>query len=158
MISRYAVWVEVPQNIGLVTKVKTPHLSILWPFFLNDKTREKTIKNKLKNISIDSFEARLSRLSVWEQKDKKILVVEVDPKDKFQKIFGGVLLALRSEIMFDKSVFSEGLLPSFSPHITVDYDFNGEISTLQKLKLNKTFLVEEVDLYREEGEGEWVKV
>jgi len=154
---RYAVWVEVPQKIGLISKVKTPHLSILWPFFLNTGVTEKKILEKVRNISFESFEVRLSKLSVWEQKNKKILVVEVEPKEKFQKIFGEVLLALRSDIVFDKSVFSEGLLPSFLPHITIDYDFKREISTLQNQELNETFPAEKVDLYREEEKGKWIK-
>ncbi|KKR67333.1 MAG: hypothetical protein UU09_C0032G0015 [Microgenomates group bacterium GW2011_GWA2_40_6] len=155
---RYAVWVEVPQKIGLISKVKTPHLSILWPFFLNTGVTEKNILEKVRNILFESFEARLSKLSVWEQKDKKILVVEVEPKEKFQKIFGEVLLALRSDIVFDKSVFSEGLLPNFLPHITIDYDFNGDVSKLDKQELIKCFFaVDKMGLYREEERGRWIK-
>ena len=113
---------------------------------------------KVRNILFESFEARLSKLSVWEQKDKKILVVEVEPKEKFQKIFGEVLLALRSDIVFDKSVFSEGLLPNFLPHITIDYDFNGDVSKLDKQELIKCFFaVDKMGLYREEERGRWIK-
>lgn len=156
---RYAVWVEVPQKIGLISKVKTPHLSILWPFYLNAGVAKETILKKIKNISFESFEARLSKLSVWEQKDKKILVVEVEPKDKFQKIFGEVLLVLRSDIVFDKSVFSEGLLPSFLPHITLNYNFDGDMLGWDEQGLNKySFTVDSIGLYREEERGKWVKV
>ena len=48
-------------------------------------------------------------------------------------------MSLRNGIVFDKSVFSEGILPSFLPHVTIDYDFNGDMSTLQKQELDETF-------------------
>jgi 2'-5' RNA ligase len=156
---RYAVWVEVAPEIKEYFKsfpVKNLHLSILWPFFINSGVAEEAILKKIKNISFECFEAKLSKSLVWEQKNKKILVVEVEPKEKFQKIFGEVLLTLRSDILFDKSVFSEGLLPSFLPHITIDYDFKGKIEEIN-LK-ESVFKVSEVDLYREEERGKWVRV
>ncbi|MEK7527870.1 MAG: hypothetical protein AAB574_02550 [Patescibacteria group bacterium] len=167
---RYAVWVEIPlatvdflksfylKKSGKDLTIENLHLSILWPFFINNGVTEETILEKIKNISVGNFEARLSKLLVLEQKNKKILAAEVEPKEKFQKIFGEVLMSLRNGIVFDKSVFSEGILPSFLPHVTIDYDFNGDMSTLQKQELDETFLVEKVDLYREEGEGRWVKI
>ena len=156
MIFRYAVWVDVPPKIVQITKVKTPHLSILWPFFLNSGVTEKTILKNIKNISFDSFEAKLSKLSVWVQKNKKILVVEVEPQKTFQKIFGEVLLILRSDIVFDKSVFSDGLLPSFLPHITLDYDFKGAVEEVNSKE--SIFEVSKIGLFREEEGGKWVKV
>ena len=168
---RYAVWIELPfemvellrdfyiKKSGKKLPVKNLHLSILWPFYLNAGVTEEIILEKLKNILFENFEAKLLKLLVWEQKNKKILVVEMEPKSKFQKIFGEILMVLRKDIVFDKSVFSEGLLPDFLPHITLNYNFDGDISGWNEQELGKySFTVDKIGLYREEERGKWLKV
>jgi 2'-5' RNA ligase len=171
MIFRYAVWIEIPPEVvdflrgfylrktGKGISVRSVHLSILWPFFLNEKTDEKTIFDKFKSILVDSFEAKLLKFLVWEQKNKKILVVVVEPRERFKKIFNEVLAKLRDDIVFDKSVFSEGKLPEFLPHITIDYNFADSEDGGNEGELGKCFFtVDKMNLYREEERGKWIKV
>ena len=128
-------------------------MSLLAPFFLKDGRRETEILSKIKEVVIIPFKARFSSLGLFEQRERKFLHALIEPADECGELAQRLSVALEVMIEIDTSPYTNGVIPSFEAHVTLDYNFEGEIpKTVPEVE----FVVEKVAVFKGEN-GEWVE-
>ena len=112
------------------------HISLIHPFHLKSTHSEEWILGQIEREGFESLDAWLTRIGVFKQK-KKTLFIGVEPKDEMRRVHLKLGQILRKGIMYDSSPFLGGELPIFHPHITIDYDFDGDELTLNSLQIER---------------------
>ncbi len=110
------------------------HISFTYPFFLKDGFEEKWLKSRVVNCRFDEIEGYFSKIDVFEQNYKKILYIKIKPKDKLEKLHLKLNKKLRKGVLYDKRIFENEELPKYLPHVSIDYDFDGDVYTLESLR------------------------
>ncbi len=173
MAQRYFVAVPIPSNIvdklhalcvrltGHNSPVRFHHISLVPPFMLRDGVNEQQCIDALRTVSIQPFDARIIKVGTFHQLDRTILVAHVEPNDVLATYASQIQTALEPFIRIDIAPYTNGVIPPFDAHITIDYDAKAvEI----KLGLEHTE-VEEIDwsissfgMYKEIEKGLWEAV
>jgi len=145
---RYVVAYGVPSFVGQViasgynrvTGREVPtnnfHISLIYPFFIHSTHSEEWVINQLNNFHFESIDSRLTRIDVFEQKNR-LLYATVEPYEDYYASHLIVNRILRSGIQIDIKPFESGVLPNYKPHVGIDYDFDGDQLTLQSLRMEK---------------------
>jgi 2'-5' RNA ligase len=149
MPPKYALVYRVPEYVRLALSgayerclgrslpVTTPHISFTFPFYLHEGYGEEWLGNVSSSLVFDEIGAWLSGVSSFSQHTKKILYIAVEPTPALYALNLQVSQAIRSAAHYDLSVYDGGVLPSFLPHLTLDYDFDGDGYTLGSLNHEK---------------------
>lgn len=149
MSPKYAVVYRVPNYVNTVLAgayercvgrslpVTSPHISMSFPFYLNDGYGEEWLSRAINLVHFLEIGAWLSEVSYFSQQNKKILYASVEPFASFYSLHLQVSQAIRPGAHYDVTVFDGGVLPSFLPHLTLDYDFDGDAYTLASLNQEK---------------------
>jgi len=165
MPNRYILIVPVPEQTQLLLRntykqvtdralpIQHLHISILHPFFLKQDRTEEELYEALRRINIAPFTASYSSVGVYHQHDKKILHITLQPQDKFSQLHQKSLESIQDYIDFDKAPFTGGIIPTFDPHISLDYDWKGDALAFAHLQGN-AFNIQSLDVKKEE-DGNW---
>ncbi|MFA5025362.1 MAG: 2'-5' RNA ligase family protein [Candidatus Shapirobacteria bacterium] len=131
--------------------VKNIHLTLVAPFFIKEGKTEAEMIEKINEIKVYSFMAKFVGLDVFEQKSRKILFAKVEPEIEFKELSEKSNRILKDLIEMDTSPYSTGTIPSFKPHVTIDYDFREIVpENFQEI----TFNVEKMLVFKGEN-GLW---
>ena len=145
---RYVVAYGVPPYVGQVIasgyervtgreiSVDSFHISLIYPFFIHASHSEKWVIDKLNNFHFESIDSTLTKIDVFEQKNK-LLYATVEPFEDYYASHLIVNRVLRAGIVIDTKPFKSGVLPDYKPYIGIDYDFDGDQLTLNSLRLEK---------------------
>ncbi len=116
---------SLPGFRGKLTEPENFHLTLKFLGDISQKTLEK-VKEKLKEINMNSFDARVSRIGVFSEKYVRIVWLKIENVSKLQKAVDEKLSELESE-NFEKE-------ERFMSHLT--------IARVKNLKNKKYFLSE----------------
>lgn len=125
------------RSVGRQLPVAIPHISLSFSFFLADGYEEKWLTQLVKHVLFEEISAWTTSIGYFSQLNKKILYVAVEPQEEFALLYKKISLLLRPGIFFDTTVFERGMLPSYVPHISLDYDFDGDAYTFASLQSEK---------------------
>jgi len=138
-------------NFSTELSVKNVHLTLVAPFFLKESSDEDELVKKVKEIKVYPFTAKLTGLDFFEQKGRKILYTKAEPENNFLELAERVKIALKSSVEMDIGPYTNGIVPIFKAHVTLDYDF-GEI--IPETFFDILFPVKKISLFKEES-GTW---
>lgn len=164
MMPRYFVTVQIPQ--ATVELVKTyfrekfqremtanhVHMSLLPPFFLNENQTETELLRIISKTSPNPFEAKFTGVRSSEQRMRKFLFLKVGPEDKCKELSLFVEKRISHMISVDKKPYINEEVPQFEAHVTIDYNFSGDVPTnFPEISFN----VDKISVAKEVN-GEWV--
>lgn len=109
------------------------HISLTYPFYLSDGYGEDWLRARAVALDFETISAWVDQLGVFEQ-DKRILYIGIEPENEIVKLHQEITKSIREGISFDLSVYASGELPTYLPHISLDYDFDGDVYTLESLR------------------------
>lgn len=132
--------------------VKNLHLTLIAPFFIKEGQEESEIIKKIKEVKLCPFTAKFTGLDFFEQKGRKILYAKADPEIEFKELSERLKILIDDLIEMDIGPYTDGTVPSFKAHVTLDYDFR---ETIPKKIYELPFQVEEMFLFKEEN-GVWL--
>ncbi|MFC1653623.1 hypothetical protein ACFL1M_02150 [Patescibacteria group bacterium] len=136
---------KVPEHVSLILQntydhivgrslpVANLHISLTFPFFLKDTHDEGWLKNRVNDLLMKSIDAWTTIVDVYSQKNK-LLYVQVEPVDRFRKNNTNLSTILRQGTVFDVSPYINNELPTYSSHISLDYDFDENELVLHSLR------------------------
>jgi len=131
--------------------VKNFHLTLVAPFFIKEGFSEDEVLGKIKEVKVYPFTAKFIGLDCFEQKGRNILYAKAEPEIEFKELWEKCNTVLRDLIEFDTLPYSEGKVPVFKAHATLDYDFR-EIIPENFPEIS--FDVEKIVVFKEEN-GVW---
>lgn len=132
------------------------HVSLVFPFYLHDGHGLEWLEEVVAGLHFIPVKARLGPVGVYRQGDKQILHMIVYPQESFRRLHGELLARLRGGVVFDTSVFADGQLPPYEAHVSLDYVFDGDRTTLGGLEAEQIegfFTVERLRVARLSDEG-----
>ena len=131
---RYFIAIPIPQHIqtilndlsqqatGKPSPVLFPHISLIPPFTLKDRVAEENISHIVSTIKIAAFSAHLGSIDVFHQHDRSILIINVEPNEIFENHNATITTILSPFIIIDTTPYTDGVVPKFRAHTTIDYD------------------------------------
>ena len=174
MAQRYFVAVTIPQHIqhilndlsqqatGKSSPVLFPHISLIPPFTLKDKVTEENVAHIVSAIKITPFSAHLGSIDIFHQHHRSILIVYVEPDDIFEEHSTTITTILSPFITIDTAPYTDGVVPKFRAHTTIDYDAELQSEDEDRMKklppVSAVWEVDSFELYKEIGPGKWEKV
>lgn len=149
MSPKYAVVYRVPDYVhkalsgayercvGRTLPVTSPHISLSFSFYLHNGYGEEWLTRAINSLQFPEIGAWLSGVSQFSQQSKKFLYASVEPVASFYSLHLLVSQTIRPGAHYDLTVFDGGVLPTFLPHLTMDYDFDGDAYTEASLNHEK---------------------
>lgn len=163
-MSRYFVVVQIPQETVELVKsyyrskfhremsATHMHMSLLPPFFLDKNYSEVELLRLVSETKWDHFEAKFVGVRLSEQRLRKYLFLKVGSEESCRKLSLLVEKQIEHMMNIDKTPYLNEMVPPFEAHVTIDYDFVGEIpDDFPEISFN----VEKISVAKEVG-GEWV--
>ena len=174
MAQRYFVAIALPQHIqqilhnlsqqatGKPSPVLFPHISLIPPFTLKDKVTEENVAHIVSEIKITPFSANLGSIDVFHQHGRTLLITYVESNDIFEEHNTAMTTILAPFIIIDTTPYTDGVVPKFRAHTTIDYDAKLQPKDEDRVKklpsVSATWEVNSFELYKEVGPGKWEKV
>lgn len=173
MAQRYFVAVPIPENVvtllntlcvqltGHTSPVRFHHISLVPPFTLRDGISEQQCIDTIRTISMQPFDAYVKKLGTFHQLDRVILVGHVEPNDVIAHYAQQIQLALQLYIHIDTTPYTNGVVPRFDAHTTIDYDATFLVSEAQISSIlieKNTWNIAAFGMYKEIEQGVWEKI
>lgn len=173
MAQRYFVAVPIPHTVvtllhalcvqltGHTSPVRFHHISLVPPFTLRDGIREQQCIDTIRTISLQPFDTHIQKLGTFHQLNRVILVGHVEPNDMLAHYAQQIQTALQPYIQIDTTPYTNGMVPPFDAHITIDYDaaFLDSELQLEQIKIEEIdWTIDSFGLYKEVEKGLWKAV
>lgn len=173
MAQRYFVAIPIPPSIveklntlcvqltGHISPVRFHHISLVPPFLLRDGMSEQQCIDTLRTISLKPFYAYVKKLGTFHQKNRMILVAHVEPNDVLAHYAQQIQIALRPYIQIDITPYTNGVVPPFEAHTSIDYDakFLDAGLQLEQIKIERIdWTINSFGMYKEVKKGVWEAV
>jgi len=167
---RYILTVPVPETTQNYLKkwyersfssslpIEHLHISLLHPFFLRKGVTEEQLTHSLQHLKSSEFSASMINLGIYSQKGKNILYINLGPKEKFQELYEEILHRAQALIEFDTTPFTNGKIPDFDPHISLDYDWKTTQPEKSFGNLEQKFQIIGCMLQKESAPRDWRQV
>ena len=141
-------------------KVRTPHLTLIPPFTTAEPTQKIVDIVQGNGLNLSKTELSLSRLQFFHQHRRHVLVSSVEPTALVTDLHTLILEKVQSFIQIDLSPYSDGILPPFDPHITLNYNARlideKVLRETQPLLQNIKFHLPHPVVFFEKEKGVWV--
>ena len=161
---RYFVVVQIPpETVGLIKtyfqnkfgkemQATHVHMSLLPPFYLNEGRTEQELLKEIGDMRWSPFVAKFAGVRKSSQKTRNYLFLKVGPEESCSGLSLLVEKRLEGMITVDKTPYLNGVVPQFEAHVTIDYDFGGEVpSDFPEI----SFDINKISVAKEDG-GVWV--
>ncbi len=174
MAQRYFVAISIPQHIqhilndlsqqatGKPSPVLFPHISLIPPFMLKDRVTEENISHIVSTIKITSFSAHLGSIDMFHQHGRSLLIIYVEPNTILEEHSTAITTILVPFMTIDTAPYTNGVIPKFRAHTTIDYDARLQSEDEDRMKklppVSAVWEVNSFELYKEVGPGKWEKV
>ena len=169
---KYTVVYVIPEDICLLLEEKCRratgkdlpthnlHISFTFSFFLKEGYGEAWLLRQVKENAFEPISAWLTSFETFSQLNKKILYVRVEPFEELVNLQKQIIGSIQAGVEVDLTVYSDRVVPEFVPHISLDYEFAGDETILNRLRAEKAhawFEVDTLTVIRMEGE-KWEEV
>lgn len=143
------------QITGHPSPVHFHHITIVSPFMIKNGSTVDNVFGVIKSIHFDSFEALFGKIDVFTQHDRKILHVEIEPAEIFERLHERYGSAIAPYVELDTSPFTNGVIPQYRAHTTIDYNVENVSSELINQKFDEKWTVDSCHVYKEITQGTW---
>lgn len=174
MAQRYFIAIPIPQQIqhvlddlsqqatGKPSPVLFPHISLIPPFTLKDKVTEENVSHIVSAIKMTPFSAHLGSIDAFHQHDRSLFIIYIEPNEIFEQHNTTIKTILDPFIIMDTAPYTDGIVPKFRAHTTIDYDAKLRPEDEDRMKnlppVSAVWEVNSFGLYKEVGPGKWEKV
>jgi 2'-5' RNA ligase len=121
------------------------HLSLVFSFNLKNGYDEKWLIERLIKVRFRPIAAKLTIPGLFEQQGKQILYLTVEPYDELMDLHRRINKTIGKGTEIETTGFDGGELPDFWPHITLDYDFDGDRYTFAGLEREGVMVYFEIE-------------
>lgn len=173
MAQRYFVAVPIPPSIveklnalcirltGHASPVRFHHISLIPPFTLRVGVTEQQCIDAMRGIVIQPVAASLRNLGTFHQLDRVILVGHVEPNAVLATYANQIQNALQPFVQIDATPYTNGIVPTFEAHTTIDYNATllipeSEISQIDVNEIDWPIIL--FGMYKEIEKGVWEAV
>jgi len=172
-MQNYIVILKIPKNIENKIKssyketydknipIKNLHLTLLPPFSLKSKESLELLKNNIKKNKPVKITASYGTPNLFGNPQETILYLPIEPEKEITKLHEKINNENKNLINFETSLYHTDEVPPFLPHISLDYNFTYNSTTLPKLEDNldvATFNLIGPFLMVQRPSGNWIKV
>ena len=164
-MTRYLIAIVLPSSLELAVRryyqqtfnepcyIHTLHCTFISPFILNESITPDILLKKI-TVPPDTFQFGVP--NVFVQKSKNVLYLPIIPPEPLAVLYKEIFTMTAPSVHIETNAYNGGVLPEYLPHVTVNYNFKGEIS--QFLAPQITFNLPTPQLLIETGPGIWVPV